>query len=97
MARMANATSPRVMTMPANGFEGHFELVPMDEPATGARHWSIDDEPIGETWHDSSWMLRKGLDVIEELDLEPMHRHVGAPLCGVTDIDVGTLSLVERE
>jgi hypothetical protein len=97
MARMARASTPRVMAISTSAFETRFELVPKDEPHTGARHWSIDDEPIGETWHDSSWMLRKGLDVIEELDLEPMHRDFGAALCGVTDIDVGTLSLVERE
>ena len=96
MARMARASSPRVMAIAASAFETRFELVPK-EPDTGARHWSIDDEPIGETWHDSSWMLRKGLDVIEELDLEPIHRDFGAPLGGVTDVDLGTLSLVERE
>ncbi|HMN77675.1 MAG TPA: hypothetical protein PKC97_16565 [Burkholderiaceae bacterium] len=28
--------------------------------------WSIDDESMGPGWHDSSWMLKKGLDVIED-------------------------------
>lgn len=38
-------------------------LVPPDD----APRWSIDSEPMGPGWHDSSWMLRKGLDVIEGL------------------------------
>ena len=28
--------------------------------------WSIDDEAMGPGWHDSSWMLKKGLDVVED-------------------------------
>jgi len=40
-------------------------LVPTDEPT--APQWSIDAEPMGPGWHDSSWMLKKGLDVIEGL------------------------------
>jgi hypothetical protein len=28
-------------------------------------NWSIDEEPMGPGWHDSSWMLKQGLDVIE--------------------------------
>ena len=40
-------------------------LVPTEtEVHTG---WSIDEEPMGPGWHDSSWMLKKGLDVIEGL------------------------------
>lgn len=44
---------------------------PADRPArcatvpSTARGWSIDDEPMGTGWHDSSWMLRKGLLVVE--------------------------------
>jgi hypothetical protein len=32
--------------------------------------WSIDQEPMGTGWHDSSWMLKKGLEVTEGLSLE---------------------------
>ena len=32
--------------------------------------WSIDQEPMGPGWHDSSWMLRKGLDVFEGVPTE---------------------------
>lgn len=28
--------------------------------------WSIDNEPMGPGWHDSSWQLRRGLVVDEE-------------------------------
>lgn len=38
-------------------------LVPLEEEAEEA--WSIEQEPMGAGWHDSSWMLRRGLDVIE--------------------------------
>ena len=31
---------------------------------------SIDQEPVGSGWHDSSWALRTGLDVIEDLSFE---------------------------
>lgn len=31
----------------------------------GHAGWSIDDEPVDRGWHESSWMLRRGLDVIE--------------------------------
>jgi hypothetical protein len=40
-------------------------LVPTEEQT--ASRWSIDEEPMGPGWHDSSWMLKKGLDVIEGL------------------------------
>ena len=36
----------------------------------GGDAWSIDHEPMGTGRHDSSWMLRKGLDVIEGLPPE---------------------------
>ena len=67
MARMANAVSPMRVAKTPSEFECHLTLVPKEQ-AWG--HWSIDEEAMGETWHDSSWMLRKGLDVIEDLDLE---------------------------
>ena len=95
MARMATASSPRVMTMAASEFDCHLELVPKGEAGSG--HWSIDDEPIGETWHDSSWMLRKGLDVIEDLDLDTPHRGWAQVWREpVTDIGFLALELTER-
>jgi hypothetical protein len=33
---------------------------------------SIDQDPVGPGWHDSSWDLRTGLDVIEDLPLEAL-------------------------
>jgi hypothetical protein len=72
MARMANAVSPMRVTTAPSEFDCHFALVPKDDVAYG--HWSIDEEAMGETWHDSSWMLRKGLDVIEDIDLDPPPR-----------------------
>ncbi len=38
--------------------------------AASVEDWSIDQEPMGPGWHDSSWMLKKGLDVIEGLPPE---------------------------
>jgi hypothetical protein len=64
--------TPAVPAGRVSEFVCHFALVPKDDLAYG--RWSIDEEAIGETWHDSSWMLRKGLDVIEDLDLEPPAR-----------------------
>jgi hypothetical protein len=72
MARVANAVSPMRVAKAPSEFECHLALVPKDERAWG--HWSIDEEAMGETWHDSSWMLRKGLDVIEGFDLDPPPR-----------------------
>jgi hypothetical protein len=72
MARMANAVSPMRAARAPSEFDCHFALVPKDDVAYG--HWSIDEEAMGETWHDSSWMLRKGLDVIEGIDLDPPPR-----------------------
>ena len=45
-------------------------LVPLQAQAEGDEAWSIDREPMGPGWHDSSWMLRRGLDVIEGLPPE---------------------------
>ena len=41
-------------------------------PPAQAAAWSIDDEPMGCGWHESSWMLRKGLDVIEDVPLQAL-------------------------
>ena len=72
MARMDFAATPQVAGGPT-----HWELldpaqITKDDGENG--HWSIDEEPMGETLRDSSWMLRKGLQVIEDLapDLWPM-------------------------
>jgi hypothetical protein len=72
MARVACVMTPAVSAAVVSEFVCHLALVPKDDLAYG--HWSIDEEPMGETWHDSSWMLRKGLDVIENLDIEPPPR-----------------------
>ena len=45
-------------------------LVPLQAEAEGDEAWSIDREPMGPGWHDSSWMLRRGLDVTEDLPTE---------------------------
>ena len=71
MARMALAVSPQRASRATSEFVCHFALVPKDD--TNSARWSIDEEAIGETWHDSSWMLRKGLDVIEDFELDPVH------------------------
>ena len=42
-------------------------LVPLQAEAEGDEAWSIDREAMGSGWHDSSWMLRRGLDVTEDL------------------------------
>ncbi len=63
MARMAFAAAQA-------GFRGEFakdELSLVPTEAETAPGWSIDDETMGAGWHDSSWMLKKGLDVIEGL------------------------------
>ncbi len=39
-------------------------LVPTENEVRSG--WSIDDEAMGPGWHDSSWMLKKGLDVVED-------------------------------
>jgi len=38
--------------------------------AAAEEDWSIDQEPMGPGWHDSSWMLKKGLDVVEGVSPE---------------------------
>lgn len=63
MARMAFAAAQ-------GGFKvefakGELSLVPTEAEKTVG--WSIDEETMGAGWHDSSWMLKKGLDVIEGL------------------------------
>lgn len=45
-------------------------LVPLQAEAEGDEAWSIDREAMGPGWHDSSWMLRRGLDVTEDLATE---------------------------
>jgi hypothetical protein len=72
MARVACVMTPAVSAAVVSEFVCHLALVPKDDAGYGL--WSIDKEPMGETWHDSSWMLRKGLDVIEDLDVEPPPR-----------------------
>ena len=69
MARMALAVSPEVAVGTTSAFDCHLALVPKDDTRYGS--WSIDEEPMGESWHDSSWMLRKGLDVIEDVAFDP--------------------------
>ena len=58
MARLAH-TLPRAHPV-AEVIE--LALLPL---AASDEDWSIDQEPMGPGWHDSSWMLKKGLDVIE--------------------------------
>jgi hypothetical protein len=43
-------------------------LVPL--AASVGDKWSIDQELMGPGWQGSSWMLRKGLDVVEGLAAE---------------------------
>ena len=95
MARMTRALSPGVMAKKASAFECHLEL---ELKAIGeSGHWKIDDEPICESWHDSSWMLRKGLVVIEELDIDPqVHGWAqGWHIAPVSDIGFPMLTLAE--
>ncbi|MDH3208792.1 MAG: hypothetical protein OEM00_01425 [Burkholderiaceae bacterium] len=66
MARIAYAP-----TQSPQQAQVHLALLPR-ESETG-NGWSIDQEPMMSSgWHDSSWMLRKGLDVIEGVVLEPV-------------------------
>jgi hypothetical protein len=42
-------------------------------PQCGSALRSVDqEEPLGHGWHDSSWALRTGLDVSEDLPLESL-------------------------
>lgn len=46
-------------------------LVPLQAEAEGDEAWSIEREPMQSAgWHDSSWMLCRGLDVIEDVPPE---------------------------
>jgi hypothetical protein len=63
MARMA-FSGPQA-TIQGRHTAVELSLVPTE--AQAASTWSIDEEPMGSGWHDSSWMLKKGLDVIEGL------------------------------
>jgi hypothetical protein len=54
--------------------------------------WSIDHEPMGADWHDSSWLLRKGLDVIEGVTPDPLplewkHKWLAYPTRGYNTSD----------
>lgn len=62
MARM-------VFSAVRTGFEAEtsaedLALVPAETEVRSG--WSIDDEAMGPGWHDSSWMLKRGLDVVED-------------------------------
>lgn len=70
MARVACAAGPASR---ATGAVVELALVPLDdEPSPSGEEWSIDDEPMGSGWHESSWMLRRGLVVIEGAPPEAM-------------------------
>ena len=71
MARMALAVSPQRASRAVSEFVCHLALLPNDDDHNDVQ-WSIDEEAIDATWHDSSWMLRKGLDVIEDFELDPV-------------------------
>jgi hypothetical protein len=58
MARLARTV---LRAHPVAAFD---ELALLPLPASDTA-WSIDEEPMGPGWHDSSWMLKKGLDVVE--------------------------------
>ncbi len=66
MATMTYAVPLRSMAAVSTVIE--MALVPL--PGRADDEWSIDQEPMGPGWHDSSSMLRKGLDVIEGLPPE---------------------------
>jgi hypothetical protein len=66
MARMDFAAAPQAPIAPVA--PAHWRLVepaPMAPQHDDRGHWSIDDEQAGETWHDSSWVLLRGLQVSE--------------------------------
>ena len=58
---MASFSAGRCLPWAARRTPSH-EALPAHEAASA---WSIDDEPTDSSWHDSSWTLRKGLQVIE--------------------------------
>jgi hypothetical protein len=45
-------------------------LAPHEAEAAADDGWSIEREPMGPGWHDSSWMLRNGLEVSECVEPE---------------------------
>jgi hypothetical protein len=47
-------------------------LVETVRDAPGDPAWSIEQEPMGPGWHDSSRMLRRGLEVIEGAPAEAL-------------------------
>ena len=63
MARMAFAAAQAASKRRFVADE--LSLLPTEVETASA--WSIDEEPMGAGWHDSSWMLKNGLDVIEGL------------------------------
>jgi hypothetical protein len=63
MARMAY-TGPQALPAAAAAV---IELALASLKAETDESWSIEREPMGSGWHDSSWMLKKGLDVVEGL------------------------------
>jgi hypothetical protein len=63
MARMAFSAAQAVPV-------GEMALLPLATDAD--EEWSIDREPMGSGWHDSSWMLKKGLDVVELVSPEAL-------------------------
>ena len=91
MARMALAVSPQRASRAASEFVCHFALLPKDDH--GDVEWSIDEEAIDATWHDSSWMLRKGLDVIEDFELDPVREGWTHTWRAPADIEPAFLSL----
>ncbi len=68
MARMAFTVAP---TAAAAAVIVELALAPLAAADKAAKDgWSIEREPMGTGWHDSSWMLRKGLDVSECVEPE---------------------------
>ncbi len=55
-------TRPRALPPSADEPPPDWQLLP---PSEAPAEPDIDWEPMGPSWHDSSWMLRKGLDVLE--------------------------------
>jgi len=68
MARVAFAVPQGARAVVEAAALIELSLVPKEEDVANA--WSIDQEPMGSSWHDSSWMLRKGLEVIEGVPME---------------------------
>ena len=65
---MRTATAPKSETASrpsARAGAGIAPAVAAARRADGDTGWSIDDEQLDRGWHESSWLLRRGLDVIE--------------------------------